>query len=77
MLLERGRDEKACMCGSECEMASCGILCIGLLGGNGREETGMAERCESIKKKFVCTTGKECVSKKEVKVKSMNGTSLK
>lgn len=59
------------------EVASRRILCIGLVGRNPRKETGMAERCESFKKKFVCTTGKRSVSKKVVKVKSMNGTSVK
>lgn len=43
-----GRDEEACMCGSECKLASHRMLCIGIVGGDGREETCIAERCESI-----------------------------
>lgn len=44
-------------------------------GGNEGEEAGMAERCESIKEK--CLHLRETVSEKKVKVKSINGTSLK
>lgn len=50
-LLERGGDERACMCGSKWEVASVGHS-VGDLWSKWKREIDMAAKCESIKKKF-------------------------
>ena len=76
MLLERGRDEKAFMCETEWEWQALGYSVQDFWEGIQEKKQVWQKGVKALRRNLFAPQGNS-VSKKVVKVKSMNGTSLK